>query len=197
MDSDGLDASQTWQIAGLLLDSVSLSQNPRLDASIKQALLAASGSLEITDNMLDGSGTVDLTKLTMAATGSDNLTNAIASLLDSLQQLDMTMNIGGTLSAPNFGFSSDLDRQLANAALSSLSASQQDKLNELNSKLQGMVGSQDDNLASELGNISTWMSATQRDEAALQELLQATFKNAVEKQKDKLLNKLFDKLDGR
>ena len=109
----------------------------------------------------------------------------------------MTMNIGGTLSAPNFGFSSDLDRQLANAALSSLSASQQDKLNELNSKLQGMVGSQDDNLASELGNISTWMSATQRDEAALQELLQATFKNAVEKQKDKLLNKLFDKLDGR
>ena len=147
--------------------------------------------------MLDGSGTVDLTKLTMAATGSDNLTNAIASLLDSLQQLDMTMNISGTLSAPNFGFSSDLDRQLANAALSSLSASQQDKLNELNSKLQGMVGSQDDNLASELGNISTWMSATQRDEAALQELLQATFKNAVEKQKDKLLNKLFDKLDGR
>ena len=197
LDSDGLDASQTWQIAGLLLDSVSLSDNPRLDASIKQALLAASGSLEITDNMLDGSGTVDLTKLTMAATGSDNLTNAIASLLDSLQQLDMTMNISGTLSAPNFGFSSDLDRQLANAALSSFGASQQDKLDELNSKLQGLVGSQDDNLASELGNISTWMSATQRDEAALQELLQVTFKNAVEKQKDKLLNKLFDKLDGR
>ena len=60
-----------------------------------------------------------------------------------------------------------------------------------------MVGNQDDNLASELGNISTWLSTTQRDEAALQELLQATFKNAVEKQKDKLLNKLFDKLDGR
>ena len=147
--------------------------------------------------MLDGSGTVDLTKLTMAATGSDSLTNAIASLLDSLQQLDITMNIGGTLSAPDFGFSSDLDRQLANAALSSLSASQQDKLDKLNSKLQGMVGNQDDNLASELGNISTWLSTTQRDEAALQELLQATFKNAVEKQKDKLLNKLFDKLDGR
>lgn len=147
--------------------------------------------------MLDGSGTVDLTKLTMAATGSDSLTNAIASLLDSLQQLDMTMNIGGSLSAPNFGFSSDLDRQLANAALSSLSTSQQDKLNELNNKLQDMVGSQDDNLASELGNISTWMSATQGDEAALQELLQATFKNAVEQHKDKLLNKLFDKLDGR
>lgn len=197
IDSNGLDASQTWQIAGVLLDSVALSQNPRLDASIKQALLATRGSLKITDNILNGSGQVDLTELTMAATGSDNLTNAIAGLLDSLKQLDMKMDIGGTLTAPNFGFSSDLDRQLANAALSSLSASQQDKLSELNSKLQGMVGDQDDNLASELGNISTWLTASQRDEAALQELLQATFKNAVEKQKDKLLNKLFDKLDGR
>ena len=44
---------------------------------------------------------------------------------------------------------------------------------------------------------ATGRNSTQRDEAALQELLQATIKNAVEQHKDKLLNKLFDKLDGR
>ena len=197
IDNNGLDASQTWQIAGVLLDNITLSSNARLDASLKQALLATTGTLTVTDNVLNGTGNIDLSELTMTASGSDNLTNIIASLLRGLSQLDMQMNIGGTLTAPSFGFSSDLDRQLTNAALSSLNDAQQGKLTELNTRLQRMADDQNNNLSNALGNVSTWLSTTQRDEAALQELLQATFKTAVEQQKDKLLNKLFDKLNGR
>ncbi|MDC8833095.1 TIGR03545 family protein [Alteromonas gilva] len=197
LDENGLDASQTWQIAGLLLESIRLSDNAKLDASIKQALLATAGSLTITDNALDGSGSIDLTKLAMAATGSNKITRAVADLLGSLSSLDIQMDISGSLNAPDFGFSSDLDNQLAGAALATLSASQQDKLDELNRKLQSMVGEQNDMLSSELGDINTWIKASQNDEAALQELLQASLKNVVDKQKDKLLNKLFDKLNGR
>ncbi|GGF85146.1 TIGR03545 family protein [Alteromonas lipolytica] len=197
IDEAGLDASQTWQIAGLLLDSINLSNNERLDASIKSALLATTGALKITDNHLDGTGKIDLTELAMSASGNDHITRIIANLLDSLQQLDIIMNVGGTLSAPDFGFSSDLDSQLASAALTTLSESQQDKLTELNSKLQGLVGEQDDTMASELGNLAALLKASQEDEAALQELLQAKLKSVVEQQKDKLLDKLFNKRDGR
>lgn len=197
IDENGLDASQTWNIAGLILDSIPLSDNARLDASIKQALLATTGSLSITDNQLNGTGNIDLTELTMAAAGNDRITSVIADLLDSLTQLDIRMDIGGTLQAPDFGFSSDLDTQLASAALASLSASQQQKLTELNSKLHGLVGTQGDVLSKELVDISAFLKASQSDEAALQELLQATFKSVVEQQKDKLLNKLFNKPDGR
>ena len=151
----------------------------------------------ITDNILEGTGDIDLTELSMAAVGSDNLTNAIAGLLGDLSRLDIKMDVGGTLSAPSFGFSSDLDSQLASAALTTLTASQKGKLDELNSKLQGMVGSQDDQLSGQLGDISKWLSASQNDEAALEELLQASLKNVVDQQKDKLLNKLFKKANGR
>ncbi|NVK55194.1 MAG: TIGR03545 family protein [Alteromonadaceae bacterium] len=197
LDENGLDASQTWQIAGLLLENVSLSDNKKLDASIKQALLAAAGSITITDNALDGAGNIDLTELTMAAAGSNKLTNTIADVLDSLSSLDIQMNIGGSLTSPTFGFSSDLDNQLAGAVLASLSASQQGKLDELNNKLQSMVGEQNEMLSGELGDINSWIKASQNDEAALQALLQTSLKNVVDKQKDKLLNKLFDKLNGR
>lgn len=197
IDENGLDANQTWEIAGFLLDSIQLSSNKRLDASIKEALLASSGALEIVDNALQGSGEVDLSKLAMAASGSDKITRTIADLLSSLTQLDMKMDIGGTLTSPDFGFSSDLDNQLAGAALSSLTASQKDKLNELNGRLQSMVAEQNDSLSTELGDISGLISASQSDEATLEELLQKTFKSTLDKQKDKLLNKLFKKADGR
>lgn len=197
IDENGLDAAQTWQVAGLLLDTVTLSNNARLDASIKQALLATTGSLTIKDNSLNGTGKIDLSELTMVANGSDSVTRAVATLLDRLKKLDMTMKFGGTLSAIDVAISSDLDRQIANAVLSTLSASQQDKLDKLNARLQEMIGNQDDVMASELGDISALLRASQDNEAALQELLLATFKNTVENQKQKLLNKLFNKLDGR
>lgn len=181
----------------MLLDSIPLTENKRLDASIKQALLASAGALTVTDNQLSGGGKVDLSELVMAAAGSDKLTNAVATVLGDLQNLGINMDISGDLTSPKFGLASDLDTRLASAALASLDKEKQAQLDKLNSRLQQMVANQSSTLSAELGDLSGLLSASEQDNATLDELLKTTLSNAVEKQKEKLFNKLFNKGDGR
>ncbi|MFS1704016.1 TIGR03545 family protein [Alteromonas sp. AMM-1] len=197
LDENGLDAKQSWQIAGLLLDSIPLTENKRLDASIKKALLASAGALTITDNQLSGGGSVDLSELVLAAAGSDKVTNAVASALGDLHDLGINLDISGSLTAPKFALASDLDTRLASAALASLDKEKQAHLTKLQNRLQQMVATQSSALSTELGDLSGLLSNTQQDSATLDELLKTTLNNAVEKQKEKLLNKLFNKGDGR
>lgn len=193
IDSDGVDASQEWQLAGANMSDVSFSGNDALNAVLKSALMKTTGSMKVTDNMLSGNGEIDLQQLVMEATGSSDVTSAIANALQSLTSLNMTMLLDGTLSNPGFNIKSDLDNQLAQAALSQLSESQQGRLDELNTKLNSMISNEQSLLSGELVDVNTMLSAAQGDSAALQDLLQTQLNNVVEQQKSKLLDKLMGK----
>ena len=146
--------------------------------------------MKITDNMLTGSGDIDLQQLVMEATGTSDVTSTIAKALQTLTSLNMEMLLDGTLSNPNFNLKSDLDNKLASAALSQLTDSQKEKLDELNAKLNSMVSEQQSLLSSEIVDVNSMISAAQGDNEALQELMQAQLNNMVEQQKNKLLDKL-------
>ena len=193
IDSSGVDASQVWSLAGVNMSNVAFSGNDTLDAVLTSALMTTTGSMKVTDNTLTGSGDVDLQDLVMEATGSSDVTSAIANALQSLSSLSMTMLLDGTLSNPNFNIKSDLDNKLAQAALSQLTASQQDKLDELNNKLNSMISNEQSLLSGELVDVNSMLSAAQGDSEALQALLQTQLNSVVEQQK----NKLFDKLKGK
>ena len=165
----------------------------KMQIVLKSALMKTNGSMKVTDNILSGTGEVDLQQLVMEATGTSDITSAIAQALQTLTSLNMTMLLDGTLSDPGFNIKSDLDNKLAKAALSQLTASQKDKLDELNNKLNSMISSQQSLLSGELVDVNSMLSAAQGDSAALQELLQAQLNNVVEQQK----SKLFDKLKGK
>ena len=193
IDSSGVDASQVWSLAGVNMSNVAFSGNDTLDAVLTSALMTTTGSMKVTDNTLTGTGDVDLQDLVMEATGSSDVTSAIANALQSLSSLSMTMLLDGTLSNPNFNIKSDLDNKLAQAALSQLTASQQDKLDELNNKLNSMISNEQALLSGELVDVNSMLSAAQGDSEALQALLQTQLNSVVEQQK----NKLFDKLKGK
>ncbi len=193
IDSSGVDASQVWSLAGVNMSNVAFSGNDTLDAVLTSALMTTTGSMKVTDNTLTGAGDVDLQDLVMEATGSSDVTSAIANALQSLSSLSMTMLLDGTLSNPNFNIKSDLDNKLAQAALSQLTASQQDKLDELNNKLNSMISNEQSLLSGELVDVNSMLSAAQGDSEALQALLQTQLNSVVEQQK----NKLFDKLKGK
>lgn len=194
IDGNGVDASQVWQLAGVNMQNIPFSGNEALNAVLKTALMKTNGSMKVTDNMLSGTGEVDLQQLVMEATGTSDITSAIASALQTLTSLNMTMLLDGTLSNPGFNLKSDLDNKLAKAALGQLTASQQDKLDELNSKLNSMISNQQSLLSGELVDVNSMISAAQGDSAALQKLLQAQLNNVVEQQKNKLFDKLKSKL---
>ncbi|NDW16993.1 TIGR03545 family protein [Alteromonas genovensis] len=190
IDGEGVDASQQWSLAGVNMANIPLSGNESLSAVLTSALMKTAGSMQITDNKLTGSGTVDLQQLVMQATGESDTTKVIAKALQSLSSLNMDMFLEGTLSNPDFKIKSNLDNQLANMALSELTASQQDKLDELNQKLNAMIGNEQSLINGELGDVSSMLSAAQGDSAAIEELLKSKLNNVVEQQKNKLLDKL-------
>ncbi|MDO6565789.1 TIGR03545 family protein [Alteromonas sp. 1_MG-2023] len=193
IDESGVDASQVWELAGVNMSNIPVSGNETLNAVMKTALMATTGSMEVVDNQLSGNGKVNLQELVMEATGTSDVTSAIASALQSLSSLSMTMLLDGTVSDPGFNIKSDLDNKLAQAALSQLTDSQQGKLDELNNKLNAMVASEQDMLSGELVDINSMLSAAQGDSSALQELLQSQLSSVIDEQK----NKLFDKLKGK
>lgn len=194
IDNDGVDASQQWSLAGVNLSDIPFSQNEKLNATLNRALMQTTGSMTVENNLLSGNGTVNLRELAMQATGSNEITTAIAKALQSLSSLTMDMDLSGTLSDPDFGISSDLDNQLAQMALTQLTASQQDKLDELNAKLNAMVAEQQDAASGQLVDITTMLNAAQGDTAQLDELLKAQLSSVVDQQKNKLLDKLKGKL---
>lgn len=194
IDEEGIDASQQWQLDNAAINDVAVADDERFSATISKALLSSVGSLNIENNALKGSSDVNLSSLAMLAKGDDDITRTIASTLEGLNDLSMKIDLDGSVTAPGFGLSSDLDQQMMQAAMSQLSAGQQDKLDELNNKLNAMASEQLGANDAQLVDITSLLSAAQGDSATLDELLASQLDNLVEKEKDKLLNKLFNKL---
>jgi uncharacterized protein (TIGR03545 family) len=194
IDENGVDASQNWQLAGINLSDVSLSENETLNAVLESALMKTAGSISVTDNILTGGGEIDLQKLVMQAAGSDEITQVISEALQALSSLTMTMLFDGTLSTPRFNLRSDLDKQLAQAALTQLTASQQGKLNEIQSKLNSMISKEQTLLNTELFDVNTMLSAARGENDVFDELLKTQLTDLIQQKKNRLFDKLIDKL---
>ena len=192
IDESGLDAEQTWELLGAGLENLALSDTDRFSATISSALLNTLGNVKVVDNQLSGSSEIDLTSLAMQAAGNDKLTSIIADTLSGLSELDMVVDLDGTITAPGFKLSSDLDSKIAQAAVGQLGQEQQAKLNELQQKLNGMASEQLGANGSQLADINGLIGAANSDSGQLDELLNAQLTNLVEQQKDKLLKKLFN-----
>ncbi len=194
IDEKGVDASQQWSLAGVNLANVPMVNSEKLSAALEKALVTTSGQFSINDNLLNGSGDIDLASLVIEAAGTNKLTTAIANALNQLKTLDMKLNLSGTLSNPDFAISSDLDNKLAQAAISELTASQQDKLDEVMLRLNGMVGGVQSETQGQLVNVESMLSAAQGDSSQLESLLKTQLNNVIDQQKNKLFDKLKSKL---
>ena len=128
------------------------------------------------------------------AAGTNKLTTAIANALNQLKALDMKLDLSGTLSNPDFSISSDLDNKLAQAAISELTASQQDKLDEVMQRLNGMVSGVQSDGQAQLVSVESMLSAAQGDSSQLESLLKTQLEGVIDQQKNKLFDKLKSKL---
>ena len=194
IDAAGVDAEQNWSLSGIDLSDIDMVSDKKLNAALKQAILTTTGGFSVKDNQLNGTGSIDLSSLDLSAQGTNTLTTAIANALASLKELNMTLTLDGTVQNPGFRLKSDLDNKLAKSALTQLTASQQDKLDELNKKLNAMVAGQQQTGEKQLISVDSMLQAAQGDSEALEALLQTQLNNVVEDQKKKLFDKLKSKL---
>ncbi|WP_164084649.1 TIGR03545 family protein [Alteromonas flava] len=194
--ADGVNAEQQWSIKGINLKDLNLSDSQRMSAQILSALATTTGQLSVINSQLDGTGSIDLAQLSMALTGSDDFTSAVASAMDDISALSMRLNLSGDLQSPNFSLRSDLDRQLMSAIATSFSQDETGKLAELRNKLEAKTADSLGDTSGLLSQLTGWQDQTAGQSATLNELLAAPLNNAVEKKKNELLDKLKGKLGG-
>lgn len=193
LTAEGIDAKQQWQVKGIQLNSLKLSEQAEFVATLAAALLDSEGEVSLRDNMFDGGGTVRLADMKVEARAQNRWTEVIANALRQLNRLDINADIQGALNAPEFSFNSDLDRQLGSALKAAALDAGRTELAGLQSKLQeqtgGFLGENQDVLES----FSTLLGDADQRDAKLQELLKAKFESKLE---DKLKDRLKGVLGG-
>ena len=194
-----VNSVQDWDINGLVLDAVELvpaESKQKLNALLESGILASKGGLNVVDGKISGSSVFDLSALKLKATGDNDLTSAIAEIISGLSELELVTDFSGKLSNPSIKVKSDLDKKMLQALSSGLTGNSSGKLSELKSKLNAKVAGQLGQSGEQLASVDALLSAAQGDSESLNELLKAQMSNALDKKKDKLLNKLSDKLLG-
>ncbi|TVZ37978.1 uncharacterized protein (TIGR03545 family) [Alteromonadaceae bacterium 2753L.S.0a.02] len=192
----GLTAVQSWDLKGVTLADVELSQSQSLTSSLQQALLNSVGKIDVVDNKLRGKGDIKLVDMLLKASGNGKTSEKIASFLGDLSTLDITTTISGFLKKPQFGFASDLDSQLAKQLSKTVDAAAQKKLAELKSQIAANASPAQAEAAAELASWENLNDIAEGKTDAVEEMLQAQLNSAVDKEKDKLKNDLQKKLFG-
>ncbi len=183
----GIDAKQQWQLKGIQLANLALSERSELMASIASALLDSEGSIALRDNLFDGGGVVRLADMQVLAEADNRWSQVVAETLKSLNRLDIRAALAGSLMSPDVKLDSDLDRQLGSALKASALEAGKAELATFKDSLQGQaggfLGEQQGGLDELLGLVN---SADSRDEK-LKEMLGFNLENKLEdKVKDKL-----------
>ncbi|MFT6329063.1 MAG: hypothetical protein ACJAYN_000992 [Bermanella sp.] len=194
-----VNSVQDWDIKGLVLDAIELvpeQSKQKLNALLESGLLASKGELNIVDGQLTGSSVFDLTAMKLKATGEDDLTNAMAEIISGLSELKLSTDFSGNLTSPSIKIKSDLNKKMLQALSSGLTGNSSGKLSELKTKLNAKVAEQLGQSGQQLASVDALLTAAQGDTDSLNELLKSQMTNALGNKKDKLLNKLSDKLLG-
>lgn len=184
---NGVDAKQQWQVKGVTLNELGLSEQTEFTASLVRALVDSEGAVSLRNSMFDGGATVKLLDMVVTAEAENRWADVVATALRQLQRLDINASIAGALAQPEFSFSSDLDRQLGSALKSAALDASKTELAALQTKLQaessGFLGANQDVLE---GLTALLSDAEQRDKK-LEEMLKAKFEKQLEDQlKDRL-----------
>lgn len=193
--ADGVNAKQAWDIAGLVLDNVSVSDDPRLQALIETAALFSKGNVSMEKNRLSGGANFLFNQLKLDATGNDEYTQIIAQTLSTLDKLNVTSTYSGDINAPTFQLKSDLDNQLGSALMDGILADQAGPLAELRQHLEAQAAEGLGVTQGEMAEVTQLLQLANGDMSSLNSLLEGQL-GGTDQLKDKLMNKLKGKLFG-
>jgi uncharacterized protein (TIGR03545 family) len=194
LSQSGTKANQNWALSGLKLSELDLVSQEKLTSQLDSGLLSSTGKAALNGEVASGFGSIDLKNLIIKAKGSNKMTNIVADTLNQLKSLTINTDIGGTIGNLDLSISSNLNTQIGGALLSNVGAKQQDKLDELNQKLnkktENMLGDNNNQLSQWLD----WEKLADGDLGSINTLLEAKLSSVIDDKKDDLKKKLFDKL---
>lgn len=187
----GVNARQQWQLSGVQLNALGLSDQPQFMAAIVSALLDSEGSVALRNGELDGTSTVRLAQLDINASAENQWAQVVASALTELQQLDMQVAVSGAMAAPQLQVRSDLDRQLGGALKAAAMERGKAELANFTSGLQQQTAGVLGNGEADLELINGLLGNAEDRDAQLQKLLETKLQENLQEQlKDRLRGRL-------
>lgn len=187
----GVNARQQWQLSGVQMAQLGLSDQPQFIAEIVSALLDSEGRVALRNGVLEGDSTVRLNQLNINASAENKWAQVVASALNGLQQLDMQVGVSGAMTAPQLSLRSDLDRQLGGALQSAALDLGKAELAQFSSGLQQQTAGLLGNGEADLELINSLLGSAESRDAQLKELLEAQLKEGLQDQlKDRLRGRL-------
>jgi uncharacterized protein (TIGR03545 family) len=194
LDQSGVKANQKWALSGLKLSSLALFSQEKLTSQLDSGLLSSSGKAALNGEIVSGTSNIDFQELIIKAKGSNKITNIVAETMNQLKKLTINADISGTVDNLNLSLSSVLNKQIGAALLSSVSTEKKAKLDELkqklNNKTEGVMVTNNNQLDQWLD----WEKIANGDLGSIDELLETKISGLVDSNKNKLKDKLFEKL---
>ena len=194
LDQSGIKANQNWVLSGLKLSSLALVSQKKLTSQLDSGLLSSSGKAALNGKIISGTSNIDFQKLIIKAKGSNKIANIVAETLNQLKKLTVNTEISGTVDNINLSLSSNLNKQIGAALLSNVSTEKKAKLDELNQKLNNITEDVMETNNNQLAQWLDWEKIANGDLDSINDLLETRITGLVDSNKDKLKNKLFDKL---
>jgi uncharacterized protein (TIGR03545 family) len=194
LDQSGIKANQNWVLSGLKLSSLALVSQKKLTSQLDSGLLSSSGKAALNGKIISGTSNIDFQKLIIKAKGSNKIANIVAETLNQLKKLTVNTEISGTVDNINLSLSSNLNKQIGAALLSNVSTEKKAKLDELNQKLNNKTEDVMETNNNQLAQWLDWEKIANGDLDSINDLLETRITGLVDSNKDKLKNKLFDKL---
>ena len=189
---EGVNAFQQWDIAGLVLENLPVSNDPRLNAIIKQAALFSKGEVRMQNNTIAGAAEFLFDQLALEAQGNDKYAQIIAQTLNTLDTLNVKTTYSGELNAPVLSLKSDLDNRLGKALMQGILSDQSGPLSDLRQELQAQAAEGLGIAQGDLSQVTLLLQLANGDLSSLDSLLSSELGG-----KEQPKNKLLDKLKGK
>ncbi|MDN4503841.1 TIGR03545 family protein [Alteromonadaceae bacterium BrNp21-10] len=186
-----LTAAQSWSLSKLSLSDLALIDKNSLQGQLDSGLLSSQGTIKVDNNQITGTSTVNIDPLAIKASGTSDMTSAIAKSLTALSSLQLNATLSGDVQHPNVALTSNLDKQMANIITANLSPKAQQRLSQLQQALTDKANVGD---APNDQQWSSWSDNADGQLANIEQMLKQKLDNLVDKEKDKLKTKLLNKL---
>lgn len=187
-----INAAQAWKLVDIAVSDVVLGNTDTafISGKLKQTKLSSNGSLKIDKGVLDGNGLLNFSELIMDMGSSNETMSKVVNAVNGLSSLSMKVGLDGVLSDPHFSLGSDLDKQLKTILGDQVSNEAKVKLDELQSKLNAKVAKKSTSTDNNLSAWLQWETLANSKSAAIEDMLNAEIKSALDKQKNLLENTL-------
>jgi len=186
-------ADANWNIAGLTLANISVSESEKLKLSLSEGSLKLDGKVQYADSKFTNSNQIELNNTQFAGSADDKISSMVVDVLSEIKNLSIDVGTSGYAEQQDMDVSSDLDSIIMDAMKKRFKVEVAKLQDKAKVKLKQKVAEQ-----MQLNQAdSDALKALDGDFSDMQKQLESLLKNKLEDKlkdslKDKLLNKLSD-----